>query len=78
MFWAKTITGRPIPLDAEPVMDGNIVIRHGLAVVIRHGVALIGQTPEPGEARHVSHFVSCPHSRGWRKRTGQTVMEMGR
>lgn len=58
MFFATGISGRPIPIDAAPVPDGNIVIRGG--------VALVGQTPQPGESRYVSHVATCPHSRAWR------------
>jgi len=60
VIWARTVTGRLMPVDPEPVPGGNIELikpndpREPLEA---HVV-----TPWFGEKRHVSHFVGCPQA----------------
>ena len=60
---------RRMPIDPEPVEDGNvwvIEIRQGTPIV---GVALTGDAvPASVPLRYVSHFVTCPDRDTWRKR----------
>lgn len=72
MLWAKTIQGRPIPIDAsdqggylapEVVPDGNLTLERGSfpdTAVVRY--------VQPGEGRYRTHFATCPdgpsHRRG--------------
>ena len=58
--WERTETGKHIPLDAEPVPDGNIYIMHGVAFVIPTQPE-IGDA-EPEGPRFVSHFATCPNA----------------
>ncbi len=58
IVWAKTSTGKAIPVDADPVEHGNIVLSSG-------GVAEVGPA---GSGTHVSHFATCPERDEWRKR----------
>lgn len=61
MIWTVTaINGKAIPLDAEPVPEGNIVIIDGRAVVTTEPAAV-------GELRYVSHFATCPEAKRFRK-----------
>ena len=53
--WHYTTGGRRIPIDTQPVDDGNIVLRGNTA----HVVGDETQIPR-GEPRYVSHFVMCP------------------
>lgn len=55
--WATSAaTGKAMPIDAEPVDDGNIVLRDGQAVVLgRWG----GDDLPPGTPRFKSHFATC-------------------
>jgi hypothetical protein len=57
-----TDLGSRIPLDPEPVPDGNVVLTlHGEAHVLRAGEAPTGD-------RYVSHFTTCPDADRWRRR----------
>jgi hypothetical protein len=61
IVWAKTITGKSIPLDAEPDPGGNIVLMDwGLALVVK-------PSEHPGRPRYLSHFVTCPDAGKHRK-----------
>ena len=54
ILWAKTERGNSIPLDPDPVPDGNIVVTDaGVAHVLRATEMATGP-------RYVSHFVTCP------------------
>lgn len=69
--WVVTeANGKRMPLDPEPVPDGNVwVVRieDGMPVV---AVALSAEGVPPAEAfRYQSHFVSCADRDSWRKRT---------
>ena len=66
--WVETEKGKPMPLDASPVDNGNITIEQSEA---RRGpVARVWGMPElipAGEDRYVSHFVTCVHADEHRK-----------
>jgi hypothetical protein len=60
IFWAATSHGKRMPVDAQPVEDGNLVIAPGdlpTAYVVDPG-----QPDLTGEPRYTSHFASCPHA----------------
>jgi hypothetical protein len=61
--WAKTSGGKNMPLDPEPVSDGNIV----RGAFIEAGRAVFTATPynaehHAGHKRYRSHFVTCPNA----------------
>lgn len=58
-------TGSIMPLDAEPVPDGNITLVDGLAHV--HNGELFEEMMPEGP-RYRSHFVTCPDAATYRKR----------
>lgn len=73
--WTRTTQGKTMPIDAEPVEGGNVILtgsesstRAGSRVpVVR---VIDPQHPslpgvDPGE-RFVSHFATCPHADSWR------------
>lgn len=71
--WAHTANGRAMPLDAEPVPDGNVVytgrdVRNDRGVA-RPEVRVEAQPPmfDDGQPRYVSHFATCPNADQWRK-----------
>ena len=72
IIWAVTAKGKPMPIDTEPVRDGNVLIyRVGDTEEIRAQV--VKRDPDQDEfdgleEYHVSHFVTCPQSKGWRRR----------
>lgn len=61
VIWVRmAASGRPAPLDATPVLQGNIIIRDGQGHVV--------DATYPSEARHLSHFATCPQAASWRAR----------
>ncbi len=55
--WEKTTSGKWIPLDAEPVADGNIVLERGRARVLA-----ADEQVGHGVRRFKSHFATCPNA----------------
>lgn len=55
--WEKTVRGKPIPLDPEPVKDAHLFLRaDGLVADDR-------SAPAPqGAPRYMTHFVTCPNA----------------
>lgn len=61
-------SGKKVPLDPEPVVDGNIVVvdRPGHTLVVRF---LKKDRPLTRDGlRYVSHFATCPNSARHRKK----------
>ena len=68
VIWAKVwVTGSPIPLDPEPVPDGNIVLRHKPYVEVL-STSQIGQAKKEKSPLYVSHFATCRDGDKWRRR----------
>lgn len=65
IWWAFTKNGNRIPLDAQPVPDGNLVVslREGSRTYVRH----VADGEVPAADRYVTHFATCPHARGHRR-----------
>jgi len=64
IFFAKTRTGKNVPIDWTPRVDGN------LPVICVDGLAWILDKDEPDQANadhFVSHFATCPQAKKWRK-----------
>ena len=57
--WERTAAGKAIPLDFEPVLDGNLAFRNDGLVV-----SAAGCPPGP---RYVAHFATCPHADAHRR-----------
>jgi len=56
ILWCKTESDRAMPLDAEPVPDGNVWINAlGRAVVVQKGTAI-------SPPSYKSHFATCPNA----------------
>jgi hypothetical protein len=56
-MWAITAAGRRIPLDPDPVPDGNVELVAGRAIVLGRGVSR-----PAGAVLYVSHFATCPNA----------------
>lgn len=70
--WAVTVKGRRMPLDRDPVADGNVTVDGPLdgpspPMATVHPA---GQVPlDDGDgARYVSHFATCPNAGQHRRR----------
>ncbi|MCK9929361.1 hypothetical protein MXD62_19615 [Frankia sp. Mgl5] len=69
--WARTETGKAIPIDAEPTPDGNVTLSGG-AAILREAAPVIATvhavgTPLEGP-RWTSHFATCAQAAQHRKR----------
>lgn len=66
IIWCRTETGKRMPLDPEPHMDGNLVITsRELLPTVR---PVSRANPGPGELRYRSHFASCKQATQHRRR----------
>lgn len=73
IFFGLTSAGKLIPIDVEPVADGNVI----LGPMVQHPVTREGlrqaivlsraDTPLDDPERFVSHFVSCPNADSFRR-----------
>lgn len=72
IVWARTaFNNTPIPIDVEPVDDGNILVE------VKDGTAarLVALVLPPGDERitsertYTAHFATCPDGDRWRRRT---------
>lgn len=59
ILWALTDNGKRMPVNAEPVENGNLLL-----VADEDGPRAIYAT----QGTHVSHFATCPYAENWRKR----------
>lgn len=60
ILWVRTESGKPMPLDAKPRPDGNVVVRGGRAVYL-------SRDSTATDTRYVSHFATCAQGKGWRR-----------
>lgn len=69
IVWAKTEAGKPIPLDPDPVPDGNLALASwetGQAPRVRY--LRKGDDPPDPMVRRVAHFATCPAAKRHRRR----------
>lgn len=76
--WAITETGKRMPVDAEPVVGGSILLRHRVVgeppeahvTSSEERAVLAKQSESRGETLRlfVSHFSTCPNAGAHRKR----------
>ncbi len=60
--WAEfEASGKPCPLDAEPVANGNLVLLKGKVRKYTDEDARLGRE------RRASHFATCKDATQWRK-----------
>lgn len=61
IYWAKTPSGKLMPVDLGVDPDGTIV----LTTQGRDVIATID--PDAPGPKHLSHFASCPQAKQWRR-----------
>lgn len=62
MIWAKTSSGRNMPLNFEPHANGTFVVEFVGERVLCYKAA----AHEPGD-KYVPHHATCPDAERWRK-----------
>lgn len=63
IIWARSVNGVPMPLDAKPVPDGNVILEDGTARVIGGPLEV-----PPGTKLYSAHHATCPDAERWRGR----------
>jgi hypothetical protein len=63
IVWAESITGRPMPFDAQPAVNGRWVIVVGKARLASPEDKILHRD------MYNSHFTTCPQADAWRKRS---------
>lgn len=68
IFFGLTSKRRRIPLDSEPVEDGNVVIaEHGPVLPVVHLLTALDVPKDADAPRFVSHFATCPDAGRFRR-----------
>lgn len=78
VLWAETAAGERMPVDEQPVINGNVLLHITddspkpklIAGVLSRGQAAGAR--ERGERLYRSHFVSCPNASGHRRSRNKT------
>lgn len=66
IFWASTEkTGRAMPIDLEPVANGNLVV--SLSTTSHFVARYLKKNEATTDRRYVSHFATCPAAAKFRK-----------
>jgi hypothetical protein len=63
--WARTVAGKPMPVNAAPdPLKGNIELSESAGIV---RATIVGAQAERDDL-HTSHFATCPNAGEWRTR----------
>jgi hypothetical protein len=66
VVWATTKNDKAMPIDAQPVADGNVELAAGPTPGTVAATVLSGPSLMPGPLRK-SHFATCPDADDWRR-----------
>lgn len=61
IFWATSLNGSKMPIDAAATIEGNVILSGGDAIVLRR------DAPPCTGPRYTSHFATCPNAKSHRK-----------
>ena len=64
VWWKLTSNGKRMPIDPDPVPDGNLILDGENTVLV---IGPIDVLADPDTARYVSHFATCPNADEHRK-----------
>jgi hypothetical protein len=62
IFWVEMASGKQMPLNVTPSSQGNIDVVDGVGHVVSNKQRSLFPSP-----LYVSHFVTCPDSKKWRR-----------
>lgn len=66
IVWATTTRRRPMPVDPEPAIGGNVWLFSSNGMV--HAEVVVNPARLFGRATHMSHFATCPNAADFRLR----------
>lgn len=65
--WARTVNDKPLPVDAHPTPDGNVLLREpGPTADVLAGLFLAAARDQ-GLELHMPHHATCPDGEKWRR-----------
>lgn len=78
IFWCLSSLGKNIPIDAEPVDNGNLyIVKNGfryLAISVNANTTIAEVCRKENREKYISHFATCPHANQHRKiKKGETI-----
>lgn len=78
VVWAVTTTGKRMPVDADPVDGGNVLLSPAVSSGQAPTATVVGKAVQPNlfgddSPRYVSHFSTCPNAARHRQRGGSTT-----
>lgn len=65
MKWATTTTGKAMPLDERPSLEGNVALRRDGMVAVLGGEDLRAARAR-GDALYMPHHATCPQAALWK------------
>ena len=66
--WARHhVTGKVMPIDAEPSLNGNVLLSRDNAGATFKTLTPLELTIFEGALLHTSHFATCPEADKWRR-----------
>ncbi len=73
IIWARTEAGKPMPVDADPIDGGNVLlVATGTATPIARSHPAVDPRIDglavEAAPRHTSHFATCPQAGKWRRK----------
>lgn len=69
IIWAVTENDKPMPIDFEPVPDGNVVLEEvaGQDAPLAHVLGSGALDLYSGALRRMPHFATCKDAASWRR-----------
>lgn len=70
IVWARSSSGRKIPVDVDPDASGNVLLedRDGDVFAVIVSSLRASNSQETGHVLRTSHFQTCPQAKWWRRR----------
>ena len=69
VIWCTTVKNKPMPVDAEPVADGNLVLSDDFGRSdVPAAFPALPMDKAAGDTLYKSHFATCPDAGKWRNR----------
>lgn len=67
VVWASTKHGKSMPVDAEPVDDGNVELAYNGSLAVPPVASVLTGPSLLGGPLRKSHFATCPDAEEWRR-----------
>lgn len=74
IIWGISAAGKDIPVDAEPVQDGNLQLTPATGILGNKPIVMAVSVARRARYSklYVAHFATCPEADKWRRRAPTT------